>query len=220
MLSSKLLSAAVDEALSLSECTPDIVSSMREILINHLDTHTVMATDHYPDAIDVLYNMNDNKMYSIVSLSFVDEYLYFVILAEDLRADALVRNFVNNMKASRTLLSEEIGVFVRSITSGFKVFHEIMGDSTRTTRRAVGTNNIEVAVLPSDEVLKAFYECGRKTAYSSSEAVLQDLNGENQPYLCKHCGLYHQGKEPTGQSIPEHIMQGRHRTAWRRYYNV
>lgn len=211
----------IDEILQLSASPPAIVNALRTELIRHYTKATIMVSHSYPEPIAALYSLNDNEMYSLISLSFADDKdVFFLLPAQDIPPHKVVKAFLAQLKMRNNYTGAETMEVVKNITVITHALHEALTSSTRTTRRAVGNNGKNVAVLPSMIKLKVFYECGRKKRYSSSEEAKNDLDIGNDTYACDHCGGYHQGKQPTGQSIPRHIMEGRYTTAWRRYYHI
>ena len=219
MLSTKLFSNVVDEALTLSASSPTITSLLRAELIAYYADAVIFASDNYPDTINVLYAIDDNQMYSIVSLSYEDEYSFFLIPADGVAPRPVMKNVINRIKTEFDLEGRELGEEIRKVQALNAVLHQILVSSTRTTRKAIHSIPKEI-ILPPVEEMQRYYECGRKTQYDTREEAESHISGENQSYRCNHCNLYHQGKEPTGQSIPTEIMHGRWQTAWRRYHNV
>lgn len=221
MLSEKLLSSIIDEALTLSSCSPRITNLMREVFIAHYATHTLYVSDNYPEIINVLYGMNDSKMYSIVSLSFVDEYMFFLLPLEQVSPRNSIRKIIVEVKKKNNFSNLELGILIKQIHEMKTMLQELFDSSVRTSRKAVGSNDIvSEPVLPSMEDMKRFYECERKATYSSTENATLKLSGVNEVYTCLHCGNLHQGQKPTGMTVPKNVMEGRYRTAWRRYHGI
>jgi hypothetical protein len=221
MLSQKLLSSIIDESLTLSNCSPYVTGLMREVFISHYATHTLFVSDNYPEIINVLYGMNDQKMYSIVSLSFVDEYMFFLLPLDQVSPRDAIREIISEVKQHTNFSNLELGKLIKNIHEVKFMLQMVFDSSIRTSRKAVG-NNIVVSepVLPPIEEMKRFYECERKTIYSSTEDATQKLSGVNEVYTCPHCGKLHQGQKPTGMAVPQNVMEGRYRTAWRRYHGI
>lgn len=220
MDSSKLLSYVIDETLMLSASPSPIVSALRAELHRHYDKATLMVSDDYPTIIDTLYGFNDNEMYSVLSLSFEDEYTFFLLPTSAVASNKPINAFLAQLKMRNDYNGEETMEVVLALHGITRALNEILVNSTRTSRKAVGNNNKPVPKLPSMATMKVFYECGRKAKYVSVNEADVRLGAGNNVYECEHCGLLHQGKEPTGQAIPQYIMNGRYSTAWRRYHKV
>jgi hypothetical protein len=220
MNSSKLLSDVVDEALLLSPSPPTIVSTLRAELCRHYAQATIMVSDDYPSIIDKLYGINDGVMYSILSLSFEDEYTFFLLPAQDVAPNKTINAFLTQLKMRNDYNGEETMKVVMALHVTTRTLNELLTNSTRSSRRSVGNNKKADPKLPSLAKMKAFYECERKVKYTSVADATEQLEEGNNVYLCEHCGQVHQGKEPTGQPIPQYIMNGRYSTAWRRYHKI
>lgn len=220
MNSSKLLSGVVDEVLLLSPSPPSIVSTLRTELHRHYAQATIMVSDDYPTIIDKLYGINDGEMYSILSLSFEDEYTFFLLPSRDVAPNKPINAFLSQLKMRNNYNGEQTMKVVMALHATTKTLNELLTNSTRSSRRSVGNNAKPEPQLPSLAKMKAFYECERKVKYTSVIDAREQLEEGNNVYSCEHCGRLHQGKEPTGQVIPQHIMNGRYSTAWRRYHKV
>ena len=210
----------VDEVLTVSAAKPVMVSALRAALLSYYDEHVLFVTDDYPACVDMLYGFNDKKIYSILSLSFVDEYVFILMRADKVSPRQIVSSIINDVKKSNPdLTGPEIQNVVFKALEVKNALIELLVSSTRTSRKAAG-DDIKTVVLPDMAVMQAFYECGRKVQYGSTVEAAEHVTGDNEVYVCTHCGLYHQGKSPTGQTVPQNIMEGRYRTAWRRYHGV
>ena len=220
MLSTHTFSSAIEETLQLSMLSPQLTSMLRADLIKHYETSIIMASDDYREALDALYSINDNEMYTVVSFCFEDEYTFFLLPAQDLTPHSVTKSLIKRLKAENDYTGEETREMVTSLVETAQTLHELLAIQKRSTRRAVGHNGNNEIELPSMEVMKKFYECGRKARYSSVEEVQNDLGKDNHVYSCVHCGGLHQGRQPTGFAVPQDIREGRYTTAWRRYNHI
>ena len=193
---------------------------MRKALQQHFAEHVIMASDNYPDVIHTLYALNDKKRYSIVSFSYVDEYSFFLIEADAVYPAQLIKEVSQRVKTEGSYQNSELQALFVNLSKTWVVLRELFADSTRTTRIASDEGDKGEVVLPPMVDMKRFYECERKTRYETIEEATDQLNFENSVYLCVHCGKLHQGKQPTGMSVPAHVMEGRYKTAYRRYHNI
>ncbi len=210
----------VDEVLTSSAAEPVMVSMLRAVLLAYYDEQVLLVTDDYPTCVGTLYSFNDNKIYSILSLSFVDEYVFILMRADKVSPRKIISNIISEVKQSyRNLTGSEIQDIAFKALEVKNVLTEILVSSTRTSRKAIGLKT-KVVDLPDMAVMKAYYECGRKVRYSSASEAEEHANVGSEVYGCPHCGLYHQGQPPTGQVVPDNIMEGRYRTAWRRYHGI
>jgi len=220
-MTTAVLHSVVDEALSLSDLPPYILTILSESIKSFYDENTVTAIDDpgIPEITKFLYELDDNKLYSIVSLCYQDKYTHFLLPAENVKLPFRATDIIKLAREKYNLQGKEISDFAMKLKKVSHIFNEIFSSSTRTTRRAVGNDGKEV-VLPSVDELERFYKCGRKHRYESLESAAEALSGVNDAYLCSFCNGWHQGKTPTGQSIPQHVQEGRWVTAWRRYHGV
>jgi hypothetical protein len=210
----------VDDVLCSANLPPRYVNFLRTELIEHYNKVVIDVSDDYPLLASELYGLNDNVVYSIFALSYVDrEYLMLLMRHDDVDAKVAFMSLVKLIKSDGLYQREKLGEIIVKVGKLRDEFKDLVNSCVRTSRKATGSGVKEVT-LPSKEELQRFYECGRKVAYPSLEALQEALQVKKQGYLCKHCGFYHQGSQPTGQEIPEHIMYGRWVTNWRRKNNV
>jgi hypothetical protein len=213
------LSAFVDEIISMSSLPPRITEFYRNKVVQHLDDNVLSQSNNYPLIASELYGFNDEIMYSIVSLSFVNDYMFFLIRKDDLVMKKPTIETINFIKNNYDYAGVDLGNIIKDVHAVKDELQNIIESSKRTTRKATGSNVKEVE-LPDMSVMKEYYECGRKVSYDSLDLTEGKLSGANEVYVCEHCGKYHQGKKPTGMNVPKDIMEGRYRTAWRRYHKV
>lgn len=214
------MDSLIDEALSWSSVPPEITSRLRTELSDYYSQVLLMVDDFYPDVVKELYSLNDQKAYSIVSLSFADEYIFMLLPTSKVSSRVPVNAILKEWKQANTQLpGRMIGEMAERITSVQRSLDEILKNSTRTTRVAAGLHAKEF-VMPEIEVMQRFYECGRKHSYPTAAEATEHLHSENGIYECPWCHGYHQGHLPTGMTIPRDVMEGRWRTAWRRYQGL
>lgn len=219
MFENRVFDTVIDEVLSEASFSPNLVDLMSSLLKTHYAEQTLMVSDDYPAVVERLYGFDDKKMYSIVSLSFVDVYLFFLLPAVAMSHRTVVKELIDVIKNEGTLTNRELGEVVGLIHETKKALDEVLSSSTRTTRKAT-SNQVGEVVLPPMEEMRLFYECGRKVRYPSVEAAELELQQGNDIYLCSHCDEYHQGRTPTGMSVEQKVMEGRWRTIWRREHGV
>lgn len=220
MKSYKTVDSLVDEVLSWSNVPPTITSRLRTAISAHYSQSLIMVDDFYPDVVNTLYALNDQGVYSIISLSFVDEYIFMLLPEDKVNLRNPVRSVLKEWKKENSHLSgAEIGEVARQVSTVQSNLNDILRDSTRTTRVATGLHAKEF-IMPDVEVMQRFYECGRKHSYATAAEAADHLHLENGIYECSWCHGYHQGHAPTGMTIPREIMEGRWRTAWRRYQGL
>lgn len=221
MLINKSFDGVVDEIFSMSPVTPLVTNKAIIFLKEYYRVNTLMVSDDFPEIKQALYELGDNQLYSIFSLCFEDAYTYHLIPAKKVMPFGALSGIINLVKEETELTGPEIGRLYTALKEPILVLSEVLKSSTRTTRRAIGFGVREVS-LPNLVELKKFYECGRKAAYVTKEEAETAAIGqkENVPYKCPHCGLYHQGRLPTGDKIADGIMFNRYVTAWRRYHKI
>lgn len=215
-----VLDSTIDEVLSLSALPPSLTPSIRELLTTYYSENVVMVSDHYPDVASALYGFDDNEMYSIISVAFVDSYVYVLIPTVKVAPRECMKILVNLIKDTFSESGPEMGYTIKRLGLTQSALIEILTSSTKSKRRSIDNGGEDEVVLPEMAVMRAFYECGRKAQYVSVEEAKQFLASDNSVYLCSRCHKYHQGKPPTGDTIPQANMENRWRTAWRRYHNV
>jgi hypothetical protein len=216
----EIMSSLVDEVLCAANLPPRYVSFLRNGLRDHYEQFVLDINDDYPYLAHKLYEFNDNEMYSIVSLSFVNKpYVMFLIARGEISGQKVFRSLVTFIKDEHIYERENLGAILSKVSEISKIFQEMIASCTRTSRKAVGVGVKDVE-LPSREELQRFYECERKVRYLSLTELENALQVDKQGYLCHHCGTYHQGSSPTGEIIPAHIMYGRWVTTWRRKNGV
>lgn len=223
MLTDKNFSSLIDECLSWSSLPVSIVSLLREELQSYYSKHLLFSTDEYPEAITKLYGYEDDKFYSLISLCFVEEYSFLLLPSTKAGPFGAQTIIIERFKKEFDYSGIELGNAIREIIATIRYMDKIITSSTRTKRQALEGKNqgtSETFEWPEVAVLKRFYECGRKVAFDSREEVLEALEIGTQPYQCDHCHKWHQGRQSAGEAVPESIVIGRYRTAWRRYQGI
>jgi len=220
MSSVRNFDSLVDEVMVLSPFSPKVTSWIAEKVKAHYRASVLFATVDYPLVADTLYSKDDNVMYAIVSVSYVDDYYFYLLPADAVKVNkSVLREITFYVKDHEASTNKEIGEVIGKSNTLLSALGELMVSSTRSRRKAIVGDEPEF-VLPSVEVMQAYYECGRKVQFSSEEDALEHLEGENAVYRCKRCNLWHQGRHPTGQKVAQSVMEGRWRTVWRREHGV
>lgn len=221
MLINKSFDAVVDEIFSMSPTSPFVTNKAVNLLKTYYRENTIMVSDDFPEIKEALYSIEDHQMYTIFSLCFEDVYSYHLMLAKKVMPFDVLTNIIGSVKEELELTGPEIGELYAALKEPIFVLSEVLKSSTRTSRRAIGFGINEIP-LPDMDELKTFYECGRKASYVTQQEAEKVAEGqkENAAYKCPHCGLYHQGRPPTGDKIADEIMLSRYVTAWRRYHKI
>lgn len=218
------LTLQVQELFIDSELTPDATCLFLKEVNDLFVSQTIIHSDNLPLVIRKLYAINDNEMYSIISVCHSGGYEAVLMpqltpsMFKEVRKKTIELLKTSGKYSGEKLYNEilKVGSLLQSITI-------LLKDSTRTSRRAIGdgvlTHEIE---FPDFETLKAFYECGRKVSYESMVEGEANLEYNNNIYLCVHCSKYHQGQPrvSTAPPVAEEVILGRYRTAWRRYNKI
>jgi hypothetical protein len=217
------LTLQVQELFTDSDLTPEVTS----LLLNELDEYFVSNTldysDNLPSVVRNLYEIGDNEMYTIISVCGFNGYEAVLIRPLQHIIKAASQKTIDFLRESGHYEKYALHAEILKVNTLLKTVLELLRNSTRTTRRAIGngvaTEEIE---FPDYETLKAFYECGRKVTYESMAEGEAKLEYVNNIYLCVHCNKYHQGqpKVSTAPPVAEEVMLGRYRTAWRRYNKI
>ena len=184
--------------------------------------NTLHYSDNLPEVVQRLYAIGDQQMYTIISVCGFNGYEAVLLPPLQHLIKSSSQKTINSLKVPVTMkgTTARRNKVANLLT---KAVLELLKDSTRTSRRAIGhgvaTQEFE---FPDYEILKAFYECGRKVAYESIAEGESNLDYGNNVYLCVHCSKYHQGKAKvsTAPPVAEEVILGRYKTAWRRYNKV
>lgn len=196
-------------------------------LLNELDSSFAKGTLAYssdlPYVVRSLYAIGDQEMYSIISVCGFEGYEAVLVPPLMTLTKSSLVSTIQMLKDSGKYEKESLQTEIAKATQLLRAVLELLRDSTRTSRRAIGHGvATEEFEFPDYEILKAFYECGRKVAYESIAEVESNLESGNDVYLCVHCSKYHQGKSKLYSAPPvaEEVILGRYKTAWRRYNRV
>lgn len=217
------LTLQVQELFIDSELTPEVTGMLLDELNGYFTSKTLLHSNDIPTVIRHLYSIGDHERYSIISVCGFHGYEAVLIPSLQPFLKSTSHKTISFLKESGKYEREVLHAEILKVNQLLKAVLELLRNSTRTTRRAIGHNELaEEFEFPDNETLKVFYECGRKISYDSIETVLNELNDETNAYLCKHCGRYHQGRfsVPGATPVPEGVMQGRYKTAWRRYKKI
>lgn len=218
------LTLQVQELFIDSELTPDATFIFLKEVNDLFVSHTILHSNNLPLVVRRLYSIDDNEMYSIISVCGVNGYEAVLLpqlppfMFKKVRTET-----IELLKASGKYAGKELYNEILKVGNLLHAVFALLRDSTRTSRRAIGngvmTQEIE---FPDFETLKAFYECGRKVSYESVTEGEANLEYGNNIYLCVHCKKYHQGQPrvSTAPPVAEEVVLGRYKTAWRRYHKI
>lgn len=217
------LTLQVQELFIDSALTPEAT----RLLLDELDRYFVSSTlDHsanLPSVVSNLYAIGDHKMYTIISVCGFNSYEAVLIPPLQNIIKPSSQKTINFLRESGKYEKHALHAEITKVNSLLKDVLELLKNSTRTTRRAIGNGVPTPEVdFPDYETLKAFYECGRKVSYKSIAEGEANLEYLNNIYLCAHCNRYHQGQSKVSSAPPvaEEVKLGRYRTAWRRYNKI
>lgn len=217
------LTLQVQELFTDSELSPEATCLLLEELDSYFVKNTLHYSDNLPEVVQRLYAIGDQQMYTIISVCGFNGYEAVLLPPLQHLIKSSSQKTINLLKSSGNYESELLHEEIKKLNRLTKAVLELLKDSTRTSRRAIGhgvaTQEFE---FPDYEILKAFYECDRKVAYESIAEGESNLEYGNNVYLCVHCSKYHQGKAKvsTAPPVAEEVVLGRYKTAWRRYNKV
>lgn len=219
-----LLTLQVQELFIDSELTPDVTYVFLKEINDLFVSKTITQSNYLPAVVRRLYEIDDNAMYSVISVCGFDG--YEAVLMPQLHPVMFKKartETIGLLKASGKYTGKELHDEILKVGSLLRSIITLLNDSTRTSRRAIGNGVLTQKVeFPDYETLKAFYECGRKVSYESMGEGEANLEYNNNIYLCGHCNKYHQGKPrvSTAPPVAEEVILGRYKTAWRRYNKI
>lgn len=218
------LTLQVQELFIDSELTPDVTFIFLKEVNDLFVSQTILHSNDLPLVIRKLYAIDDNEMYSVISVCGVNGYEAVLMpqLPPFMFKQARTET-VELLKASGKYAGKELYNEILKVGNLLHAVFALLKDSTRTSRRAIGNAELTQTVeFPDYETLKAFYECGRKVSYESMVEGEANLGYNNNIYLCAHCNKYHQGQPrvATAPPVAEEVILGRYKTAWRRYHKI
>jgi hypothetical protein len=218
------LTLQVQELFIDSELTPDATFIFLKEVNDLFVSQTILHSNDLPLVIRKLYAIDDNEMYSVISVCGVNGYEAVLMpqLPPFMFKQARTET-VELLKASGKYAGKELYNEILKVGNLLHAVFALLKDSTRTSRRAIGNAELTQTVeFPDYETLKAFYECGRKVSYESMVEGEANLGYNNNIYLCAHCNKYHQGQPrvSTAPPVAEEVILGRYKTAWRRYHKI
>lgn len=218
------LTLQVQELFLDSELTPDATCVFLKELNNLFVSKTITQSNYLPAVVRRLYEIDDNEMYSVISVCGFDG--YEAVLMPQLHPVMFKKartETIELLKASGKYVGKELYDEILKVGYLLQSVITLLNDSTRTSRRAIGNGvSTQEVVFPDYDTLKAFYECGRKVSYESMVEGEANLECNNNIYLCVHCSKYHQGQPrvSTAPPVAEKVLLGRYKTAWRRYNKI
>lgn len=217
------LTLQIQELFTDSELSPEANYVLLEELNSYFVRNTLNYSNNLPEVVQSLYAIGDHKMYTIISVCGFNGYEAVLMPPLQHLIKSSSQKTINLLKSSGNYENQLLHEEIKKLNRLTKAVLELLKDSTRTSRRAIGHGTATQEVeFPDYDTLKVFYECGRKVTYESVTEGESNLEYGNNVYLCVHCGKYHQGKAKVSSAPPvaEEVILGRYKTAWRRYNKV
>ena len=201
----------------------DVRNCLLTTLNDYFEKNTIVRTDSFSEAADILYARNDNELYDVLSIWNIDHYDFFVAQSSQDFVIAVGTPPMHFLKSLHRYERQELHTNMQNIGQLVKAMKKLLkSEYIYTTRRATGTKSPEFE-FPPLEKLKFFYECERKIKYMTSEEGLERLESGNHVYLCSTCKHYHQGRPRQDTTVkepePEEMLR-RYQRIWRQYHNV
>lgn len=216
------LTLQVQELFLDSNLTPKVNLMLLKGIDDYFQQQTIACSNNMPQLVDKLYLIGDNEMYTIISTCNHSGYHAALMPAIQGIIRSSAKDTIKYIKESGEYQKEDLSKVIKDVNVLMKSVLLVLRDSTRTTRRAIGTTDFKEVEFPDYETLKVFYECERKVRYGSVEEGNAGMIAGNNIYLCPHCSGYHQGQARVAGApeVPLNVQLGRYKTAWRRYNNV
>lgn len=169
------------------------------------------------EVLNTLYALNDNQLYSILQVGNGSDSTYFLMPSNRQGLRKATKTPYEYLKDSgnyqRESLALELGKLKELVEA---ICISVAKTLTYMSRRATGIKETEEVQYPPVVELKLFYECKRKIAYDSANAVVEGLFEENEAYMCSHCQKYHQGKSPSRvEEVTDTSYLKRYKRVWR-----
>lgn len=163
----------------------------------------------------------DNKVEQPHSIYKIDANLFITIpdqikLAFNTRTG---KELANSLKSTPHLIPEEVSKVGKAV----RIFRETIEEKFISSRKYSDKLGSKPAPeYPSEQVLQKFYECERKTAYTSRDEALVNCEQNHVVYGCSYEDHWHQGtpRSNTWQNKPHEIQLNQWQTVWRRYKGV
>lgn len=198
----------------------DVRNYVMVLLNSYFEQITIFRFTDYHEAIEALYDINDNELYDAISVWNIDRYDYFVTQSN--------QNFLLTLRSPSSMFLKSLNRYERQelheslqkvggAIAAMRTF--LKNECGYTSRRAKGTKDLKDIIYPSLDKLKLFYECERKVQYGSIEAVSESLEKGNGFYFCSHCTRYHQGRSRKASAVelePDNLLK-RYKRTWKRY---
>lgn len=216
------LTLQIQDIFLASHLSPDLNFLLIEGIDDYFKNSTLAISDDLPRLVKKLYSIDDNKIYTIISVCSQDQYQAVLLTPLLSFINHSSKNAITFLKQSGELSGHALADAIKDVNDLMKIALELLRDSTLSSRRAIGDKPVEDIEYPDYETLKSFYECGRKVKYSSYEEAESNLDAVNSVYLCPLCSQYHQGQSTARKSppIPEDIKLIRYKKIWRRYHKI
>lgn len=193
------------------------VELCRQAVDDYFQQSIFFESESFLEVLNTLYALNDNNLYSILQIGNSTGYTYFLMPQRQGFRRAVAKPPYEYLKSSEHYQRENLAVELKKVQGLVDAICVcVMKTLTYMTRRATGIKEAEEVHYPSFEELKLFYECKRKMAYDSVDAVTAGLFEENEAYLCSHCQKHHQGKSPSKvEEVADTSYLKRYKRAWR-----
>lgn len=216
------LTLQVEELFLNSNLTPKLNFLLLQGIDDYFKQQTIEISDNLPYLVKQLYSIADDELYTIISWCNHDGYQAVLLhpLSQFIRESA--KETIRFVKESDEYRNKSLEKAIRGVNALMKIVLEVLKDSTRTTRKAIGYVPAPEVEYPDFATLKRFYECDRKVRYDTYEEAESNLAEQNDAYACPHCFRYHQGRATlrNAPAIPEEITRGRYQTVWRRHHKI
>lgn len=214
----------IDECLLDAQLPLSDVQRVRHLLTEQYVKGVLFCSTDYKETADFLYGQNDDEFYYIVSFCVQEEYIFLVYKQTSYDSRKWYTFILDELKSQNVegrIIGERF-VLLKNLGS---LVHGVFSDCVRSKRKAVGLEHEDTFIYPPDNVLKEYYECGRKRKFTSSEEAWNSKDSfgseDVSVYVCPWCQSFHIGRgKVKGLTVPEEIMIGRYKTAWRRYQKI
>ena len=212
-----------------SPLPPDEQFVFENLLTEFFEENVILVSDKYHDLTEEIYqDKNVGKIFRIAAISFEKpDYLLFLLDEKivDFKAVFVKTMGIHKAKFSREELSLEMKDFAPKWAEYSSMFRNLLNSSLRSVRKVKENRNSVKSddfLFPDLKTMEIFYKCGRKIRFENKEKAenSQIESGAKSVYECSFCLGWHSGNPPTGQEIPQEIMEGRYKTIWRRMQGI
>jgi len=203
----------VEEAFATTQMSSSDAKELKAQLIAAYETEAQFFEDE-ASANQYIYGNRLREHHDVYRLGDT----CFVIPAQiDIRRviRPYTRKIAHEYSGQPDLIPEKIDAVKTTIAALKETLHK-----HHLSRRKYTQEGKEPPVYPPDGELRRFYECERKTQYSTQEIAESRVELGNSAYQCKWCQNWHQGRPPTGEYVPYDMRVHRWQQAWRRHHGV